>query len=224
MLNHLQVENFKTWKKLSIEFSSITALFGANSSGKSSVIQFLLLLKQTKEATDRGLSLDFNGTYVKLGDYKDIIFDHDIGSRVSWKLGMEFDDALVIQDPSTSRAKSLVRSEELEIAGQVRWGTTGAQSSRLQYDIGDYSFSLAPKRDEGAFDLKASGGAFKFVRTPGRAWQLPGPIKSYAFPDQARTYFQNASFLADLEAAFESQIDNIFYLGPLREFPKRDYT
>ena len=62
------------------------------------------------------------------------------------------------------------------------------------------------------------------MRTPGRAWQVPGPIKSYAFPDQARTYYQNASFLADLEVAFEQQIDNLYYLGPLREFPKRDYT
>jgi predicted ATPase len=81
-----------------------------------------------------------------------------------------------------------------------------------------------PKRDDGSFELRAEGGAFKFVRTPGRAWQLPGPIKSYAFPDQARTYFQNASLLADLEAAFEEQLDSIYYLGPLREFPKRDYT
>src|SRR5262249_48055585 len=47
--------------------------------------------------------------------------------------------------------------------------------------------------------------------------------KSYAFPDQARTFFQNAGFLADLEAAYEKEIDKIFYLGPLREFPKRDY-
>src|SRR5262249_49499488 len=35
-----------------------------------------------------------------------------------------------------------------------------------------------------------------------RPWGLPGPIKGYAFPDQARTYFQNAAFLADLEAAY----------------------
>ena len=69
----------------------------------------------------------------------------------------------------------------------------------------------------------AKGTDFWFVRTQGRAWQLPGPVKSYAFPDQARTYFQNASFLSDIEAAYEEQIDNIFYLGPLREFPQRDY-
>jgi predicted ATPase len=53
--------------------------------------------------------------------------------------------------------------------------------------------------------------------------EASSPVKSYAFPDQARTYFQNASFLSDLEAAFENAHDNIYYLGPLRDYPQRDY-
>jgi predicted ATPase len=224
MLDALHVENFKTWKTLDITFSTLTCLFGTNSSGKSSVIQFLLLLKQTKEATDRGIAFDFNGNYTKLGDYTDVVHGHDNESRISWRLTISRDERLSLQDPSTSRQTALVRAKSFEVAGQVRWGATGAQATLLNYRIGNQQFSLAPKREESAFDLKASGGTFKFVRTPGRAWQLPGPIKSYAFPDQARTYFQNASFLADLETAFERQIDQIFYLGPLREFPKRDYT
>lgn len=57
----------------------------------------------------------------------------------------------------------------------------------------------------------------------GRKWPLPGPVKNYAFPDQVRTYFQNAGFLSDLEAAYEQVMDGILYLGPLREYPKRDY-
>jgi hypothetical protein len=83
--------------------------------------------------------------------------------------------------------------------------------------------SLFPKGKGDGFDLKAEGTDFHFVRTQGRAWTLPGPVKSYAFPDQARTYFQNASFLSDLEAAFENALDNIYYLGPLRDYPKPDY-
>ncbi len=61
------------------------------------------------------------------------------------------------------------------------------------------------------------------MRTQGRPWQLPGPVKSYAFPDQARTFFQNSGFLADLEVCYEEQLDSIYYLGPLREYPQRDY-
>lgn len=224
MITELRVENFKTWRSLDVEFSLVTALFGANSSGKSSVTQFLLLLKQTKEATDRGLALDFNGQYVSLGEFKDVVFGHDLKLQIPWSIVVELEDNLLLQDASTSRVKSLVRSDTFEVRGRVRASTFGTQANMLSYRIGSYDFSLLPKREDTAFDLRATGGTFKFVRTPGRAWQLPGPIKSYAFPDQARTYFQNAAFLADLESKFEQQLDNLYYLGPLREFPKRDYT
>jgi predicted ATPase len=224
MIAELHLENFKTWKKLDVEFGQITALFGANSSGKSSVTQFLLLLKQTKEATDRSLALDFNGAYVALGEYKDVVFSHDLKLAIPWSITIATEDMLLLQDASTSRIKSLVRSQSFVVSGRVRSSAYGSQANMLSYRVGTYEFSLMPKREDTAFDLKASGGTFKFVRTPGRAWQLPGPIKSYAFPDQARTYFQNASFLADLERAFERQLDSLYYLGPLREFPKRDYT
>ncbi|MCX7370914.1 MAG: DUF3696 domain-containing protein [Alphaproteobacteria bacterium] len=100
------------------------------------------------------------------------------------------------------------------------------QTRRLAYRLGRYEFSTTKtKRNDGGFDLQARGGSdgFRFTRAPGRAWPLPGPIKGYAFPDQARTYFQNAGFLSQLEVAYEQAIDRVFYLGPLREFPKRDY-
>ena len=34
-------------------FGSLTGFFGTNSSGKSSILQFLLMLKQTVESSDR---------------------------------------------------------------------------------------------------------------------------------------------------------------------------
>ena len=53
MLTHISFENFKSWASLKMPFGSVTGIFGPNSSGKTSIIQFLLLLKQTREATDR---------------------------------------------------------------------------------------------------------------------------------------------------------------------------
>ena len=98
------------------------------------------------------------------------------------------------------------------------------ECTRLSYKLGEIEFSLRPKdQSQRDFDLHAHGAGFRFVRTLGRKWPLPRPIKSYAFPDQARTYFQNAQFLSDIKSAYEEQLDRVFYLGPLREFPKRDY-
>lgn len=225
MLESVEISNFKTWKHVYLEFGKLTGLFGTNSSGKSSLIQFLLMLKQTKEATDRGISLDLNGRLAKLGSFDDIIHDHDLTKTLDWNVQFESNDTIVLQDPSTKRTQSLVRSHRFGLSAEVDGTTLGPVARYLQYRVGDQRFTLSRKRtDNSAFDLKASGSNFKFVRTPGRAWQLPGPIKSYAFPDQARTYFQNASFLADLETAYEKEVDRIYYLGPLREFPKREYV
>jgi predicted ATPase len=225
MLTNLYLENFKTWAEVDVEFRGLTGLFGANSSGKSSIIQFLLLLKQTKEATDRTISLDFNGKFARLGAVTDALHNHDPDLTLTWKLDFELDDDLVIQDPSNKRTAFLVKSNQFSISSSVENSSLGAVGTKLQYWVGKTEFSLERKRgDKNAFDLKAKGLDFKFIRTPGRAWQLPSPNKSYAFPDQARTYYQNASLLADLEATYEKEIDNIYYLGPLREPPKREYV
>ena len=66
MLRALRVENFKAWAKADLEFGRLTGLFGTNSSGKTSLIQFLLMLKQTKDNADRGLTLELGGPHITL--------------------------------------------------------------------------------------------------------------------------------------------------------------
>ena len=224
MLHRLKFKNFKSWPEANVEFGPITGLFGPNSSGKTSLIQFLLLLKQTKDGTDRGISLDLNGPYVNLGVYRDLIHRHDERQPLSWSVSFVRPKELALVDPSGKRTEMVARSNQLALQSEVRALDQGAVCTQLAYTLGDVTFSLAPKRtSESHFELVAIGSDFRFVRTLGRPWQLPRPVKSYAFPDQARTYYQNASFLSDVEAAYEEQIDNIFYLGPLRVYPERDY-
>ena len=38
-----------------------------------------------------------------------------------------------------------------------------------------------------------------------------------------RSYYQNAGFLVDFELAYENLMDSLYYLGPLREYPRREY-
>ena len=224
MLRTLHLENFKSWAKADLAFGKLTALFGTNSSGKSSLTQFLLLLKQTKEATDRGIALNLNGQYVNLGIFKDMIYNHDEAAPVAWRLAFQCKDDLNLR---LFDAGAPIKGNVIEVAGSVREGHRSRRmiSACLEYKLDPMRFFLKPKGDsETSFDLSAEPAErFRFIRNPGRPWQLPGPLKSYAFPDQARTYFQNASFLADLEKAYEEQMDGLYYLGPLREYPSRDY-
>lgn len=224
MIDRLVFRNFKSWAEADIRFGKITGIFGTNSSGKTSLLQFLLLLKQTKDATDRSVSLALNGPYVRLGVLQDILHQHNHNLNLYWSLRIRRPGDLILTDPSGTRTAQIAHSDRLNVASRIRARDQEPVCTWLTYTLGNAKFSLAQKpRGDGVFELSADAGDFRFVRTQGRPWQLPGPVKSYAFPDQARTYFQNASFLADLEAAYEEQLDSVFYLGPLREHPQRDY-
>ncbi|GIL02811.1 MAG: hypothetical protein BroJett030_27100 [Alphaproteobacteria bacterium] len=229
MLRTLSFTNFKSWPEVALECGRITGVFGTNSSGKTSLIQFLLLLKQTKDATDRAIALELNGGLVQLGTIRDAIHQHDESRSIEIGLSFGLPAELQIVDPSQKRTPPVARGHVLGFAAEIAVHQRAPVARSISYSLGDMCFGLSPRTgDSTKFELRAwqsngSPGGFSFLRTKGRPWQLPGPIKSYAFPDQARTRFQNSGFLADLEAAYESELDRIFYLGPLREFPKRDY-
>jgi len=187
------------------------------------------MLKQTKDGTDRAISLDLNGDLVALGTISDVLFEHEESLALQWDLEFQLGSELAITDVSKDTPVSIADSDTLQISASNVVQNGAPKASRLAYRVGGLEFSLAPRAEQTSkFDLTCTrldgtAGDFQFVRTQGRAWQLPGPIKSYAFPDQARTYYQNAAFLADLEAAYEDQLDRVFYLGPLRQYPQRDY-
>jgi hypothetical protein len=230
MLRRLKLENFKSWEKADLRLGAITGLFGSNSSGKTSLIQFLLMLKQTKENVDRSLSLDFGGekSLADLGSFKDAIFAHETKREISWRLAWDLPDRLTISDPERKRSAKLFEGERIAIESSVRQRKNAFFTNRLAYYFSEVAFKLLAKEGKKTeFDLLYERGEsatdFRFIRQQGRAWALPGPVKSYAFPDQAKTYFQNSGFLGDFELAYEKLMDRIYYLGPLREYPKREY-
>lgn len=226
MFTRLRFQNFKSWKKADIRLAPLTALYGANSSGKSSIIQFLLMLKQTKDSQDRSLALDFGGqeSPADLGSFRDAVYFHDEDSAISWRLNWLMQDELRIADPSSKRTDYLFHGSEIEVSSSVRLRNRIAVGELLEYGFADTRFTLRRAKDKPAFQLETQGPTdFRFIRTLGRKWDLPGPTKSYAFPDQARLYFQNSQFLSEFETEYVRQMDKLLHLGPLRDFPKRQY-
>lgn len=230
MLESLDLRNFKSWREAKVEFAPITGLFGTNSSGKSSLIQFLLMLKQTREERDRATVLQLNQPYVELGQFSDIINEGDISKPLQWDFQFRLGEKLTLTDSTGPKSAIAATGEVLGVSSEVVAERAGKasqlsmRSSFLEYSLSGISFRLASKPESTLdYELVSAGGKFEFIRNRGRAWALPGPVRSYAFPDQARTYYQNAQFLADLETAYENEIDHLYYLGPLRVRPSRDY-
>ncbi|MDB9313719.1 AAA family ATPase [Spirulina sp. CS-785/01] len=95
-LHSYQLTNFKAFAgPETIPIRPITLIYGANSSGKSSIIQSLLLLKQTLEQAGDGNTLLLpQGNLVDLGNYREFIHRHEterfFSFKTTFKIG-EFD-------------------------------------------------------------------------------------------------------------------------------------
>lgn len=90
-IEQLTVENFKCFKReQTFDFSRLTILTGANSSGKSSVIYAILMVLQSEGFPN---SLSTNGDYVNLGDFKDISYRRNSENII--KIGFKLIETLV---------------------------------------------------------------------------------------------------------------------------------
>ena len=227
MLEKLKISNFKAWRALDMQFAKVTGLFGTNSSGKSSVLQFLLMLKQTKTAADRSLVLDFGGPdeLVNLGSFNDIIHGHKENRWLDWEIDWTLSKDLVIRNPESHSKNILFQDRKLHTECRVGFRHATHRAEFLRYRFANTTFSMEPKLATRykRYDLISDSDEFRFIRTRGRPWLLPGPVKTHLFPDQAKTFYQNSGFLREFEFAYEQLVDGMYYLGPLREYPRREY-
>lgn len=84
MIRYIQIENFKSLKKISFSLENLNLYFGMNGMGKSSVIQSLLLLRQSFWENHQ-LNLDClytNGDLVSLGTGKDVLFQNSMDDKI----------------------------------------------------------------------------------------------------------------------------------------------
>ena len=231
MITEIQIKNFKAWQDTgSIKLAPLTVLFGTNSSGKSSVSQLLLLLKQTAESPDRRRILHFGdrGSLLDVGTFADLIHNHETDRSLEFRFGWDTVDPLSIVD---SRRGISISGTGLSFESEIRQEDA---SGRLR--LQRFQYSLAGGSDQDlAFGVHFKGGTkrpiyeltskgFLPVRLPGRPWPLRDPVRFYGFPDETVAYYNNVGFLPDFALELERQMIRLFYLGPLRQIPDRTYV
>ena len=228
MLTQLSIENFKAWRKTgAIRLAPITVFFGSNSAGKTSLLQFLLMLRQSSESSDRKRVFhpgDEN-TDVDLGTYQDFVHKHDPKSQVQFSLNWTLPKQMEVTDLLTS-TKYAGASMAFEAIISSSDEATRQNIESLTYTLGkldhdglDVSMARQPSGK-----YRITTGKYKLSRNQGRAWPLPEPLRFYGFPEEVQAYYQNAGFTSDLVLSLEQQLRRIKYLGPLRQRPKRSYT
>lgn len=84
MIKYIQIENFKSLKKISLPLEPLNLFFGMNGMGKSSVIQALLLLRQSywENHPSNLQCLYTNGDLVSLGTGGDVLCQNSENEKI----------------------------------------------------------------------------------------------------------------------------------------------
>lgn len=99
MLTHIRMKNFKSWKDSGkVKLAPLTGFFGANSSGKSSLLQMLLLLKQTI-GSEKSLFFGDENSLVNLGSFDEVIHRHDRDAQLELEFGCSLREPRLVDIP-----------------------------------------------------------------------------------------------------------------------------
>lgn len=127
MLTHLGLKNFKLFadEGVSLDFGKVTLLIGPNASGKSTILQALLLLKQS---IDQG-SLQPTGPYWNFGGYREIVHCQDPDRAMRIDIAVDYDGfgPWPGMDPEVPSAGTL--TQNLSLTENTVRGSTGTLRS-----------------------------------------------------------------------------------------------
>ena len=203
MITELSAQNFKSWKDTSaLQFAPLTGFFGANSSGKSSILQVLLMLKQTVERPSdwiESLYLGDDQSLVNLGTFNDVIHRPvrapALGISLSWEL----------QETSAR----MTPHEFNTLSFHLNFFNTSVGSFNFQVDrVNERTYGIQFREGKYELNMPDWNDSFDFIF---RCYGIRGA--------SARTQ----SIFSNLEKAFEDLFSRIRYLGPRREDPRRNY-
>jgi predicted ATPase len=237
MLKQLRIQNFKGWKDTgTIRMAPITLFFGANSSGKSSIGQFLMMLKQTVESPDRKAVFYPGGknSAVQLGSYQEMVFRRDPANKIIFDYRWSLPEILKFQDPDPDSATGKAfAGDNLSFHAEVGLGDKDQHAlmlDQLKYELleGEESrLSIGMERKSDAKskpEYKVEAINYALKRKQGRPWMPGAPVRFYGFPDEVVAYHQNADFVQELNLHHEKLYRSLCYLGPLRTKAERLYS
>ena len=112
MITQVNLKHFKCFESLKLPLTNLTLLSGTNASGKSSILQTLVLLHQTMREHEWSTRLMLNGSTLKLGTVADVVdkvhgrHAFEIGlmegsESYSWKFSGDRSDCSGLMEPDT---------------------------------------------------------------------------------------------------------------------------
>ena len=213
LINSLGLKNFKCFEELDVEFAPITLLTGANSSGKSSLINAILAVLQTEQFP---FYLSPNGKYVNMGSFEEMIRWGAVTKTININLNTTWDyDSNGINPAGAGEDKRYTKTEwevnpqnELPTLKSIKISDIANNSIEIENSIKEgYSLSTSIIRD------------WKNDIYTNRDYQsdsLEELRYEYKWPQYIEQLLNNEYYQRFVGAHFN-------YIGAFREAPARTY-
>jgi predicted ATPase len=228
VISSISIKNFKSLKDTGIlELKPITLLVGPNSSGKTALLQSILILKQTLESYDRRTPLILRGRYVDLGSFYDVIYNKDIKNDIEISLSSRYEDYpyLIKFSIGYNEANKSLVQRYIEYSFMRE---DGSEKENIRFENG--KIYLNNKEYEYTLDLENYKKNFLYPTI-----LLLSPLKNIytIYKEEKRkigeTLLKNGMERIVVFSLFFSEdfysllTSKTYYIGPLREYPKRYY-
>ena len=118
-----------------IKIRPLTILAGANSSGKSSIMQPMLLMKQTLEATYDPGPLLINGPHVKFNKHEQLLSWLKEKSQQILTIGFEYENDFSLTCEFVFPTDERGRQRQIELARMKVWSPYGVGNYELSSDL-----------------------------------------------------------------------------------------
>lgn len=230
MIKSMGLVNFKNWQQTGVvDLAPLTLFFGPNSSGKSSLLNFWVLLKQTFESENFMTVLQLSGApgrSMNFGTFENIIHAHD--TQLPFKFSFSWNPL-----PEQKSGFWGPKPELAEFKADIILLDDRMKVQHMEYSISGYlGHTPEPPKDERPATYKwTSSKPNKIERIDDyetvvfENMHYHGLFRVYE--DQANVNFGGESlmriFMLQAEM-FQELFSRLFHLGPVRALPERLYT
>jgi AAA15 family ATPase/GTPase len=214
MINHIHIKNFKSWADTGkIPLAPLTGFFGANSSGKTSLLQMLLLLRQTVESSDRNIILS---TESLAGGITIPELIHDEEDNLIFELNWD------VRASRLPHRLPILLIDKLTFMTEITRQDKVSYVQRFNYSTDNLSAGMQHKADDRySVQIHTTIAGLEGLE------KLPQiskpPIKCYGFSPDVVLFYQDTYYLNNLVYEFEQQMQQVYHLGPIRDYPQRIY-
>lgn len=238
MLTKLRIQNFKSLADTGdMLIRPLTFLVGPNSAGKTSVLQTLLMLRQTVDERDPNITLKFDGPWVRLGSYLDCV--HRAAGEEPGGRELEIGFTFSSPEPDSFYSGFLDWSNLVSIDFNARFGYDGEVFLRRASYGGDVDEFViertGPQQYVAHSDINVKPHKFyscstvsPLARQPKKKNETVTHIDEMI--EEANESFRFEAGVALVDTAVELSnwqmsvfFSNLFYLGPLRQRPQLSY-